>query len=77
MYDDIADSPDNHRATCTWESQELHGPGAQDVNVNVNNFLAVLLSDRSAFIFESLLPENIDVYATTAGNVEESSWGTY
>ena len=49
----------------------------KDVNVSVNNFLAVLLSDRSAFIFESLLPENIDVYATTAGNVEESSWGTY
>ena len=46
-------------------------------DVNVNNFLAVLLSDRSAFIFESLLPENIDAYATTAGNVEESSWGTY
>jgi len=49
----------------------------KDVNVNINNFLAVLLSDRSAFIFKSLLPKNIDVYATTAGNVEESSSGTY
>ena len=49
----------------------------KDVNVNINNFLTVLLSDRSTFIFESLLPKNIDVYVTTAGNVEVSSSGTY
>ena len=41
----------------------------KDVNVNVNNFLAILLSDRSAFIFESLLSKNIDVYAAMVGNV--------
>ncbi|XP_066344560.1 vacuolar-processing enzyme gamma-isozyme-like [Miscanthus floridulus] len=32
---------------------------------------------ESGSIFQGLLPENIDMYATTAGNVEESSWGTY
>ena len=28
-------------------------------------------------IFEGLLPSNIHVYATTASNAIESSWGTY
>lgn len=28
-------------------------------------------------IFEGLLPEDINIYATTASNAEESSWGTY
>ncbi|XP_027368995.1 vacuolar-processing enzyme-like isoform X2 [Abrus precatorius] len=32
---------------------------------------------ESGSIFEGLLPENINIYATTASNAEESSWGTY
>lgn len=32
---------------------------------------------ESGSIFEGLLPHNISVYATTAANAEESSWGTY
>ncbi|CAN6327027.1 unnamed protein product [Urochloa humidicola] len=32
---------------------------------------------ESGSIFEGLLPEDINVYATTAANAEESSWGTY
>jgi legumain len=32
---------------------------------------------ESGSIFEGLLPSDISVYATTASNAEESSWGTY
>ncbi|KAJ6822995.1 vacuolar-processing enzyme-like [Iris pallida] len=32
---------------------------------------------ESGSIFEGLLPNDINVYATTASNAEESSWGTY
>uniref|UniRef100_A0A0A9B3K0 See2a n=1 Tax=Arundo donax TaxID=35708 RepID=A0A0A9B3K0_ARUDO len=32
---------------------------------------------ESGSIFEGLLPRDINVYATTAANAEESSWGTY
>jgi legumain len=32
---------------------------------------------ESGSIFEGLLPESIHVYATTASNAMESSWGTY
>ncbi len=28
-------------------------------------------------MFEGVLPDNISVYATTASNAFESSWGTY
>uniref|UniRef100_A0A0E0L6K7 Legumain prodomain domain-containing protein n=1 Tax=Oryza punctata TaxID=4537 RepID=A0A0E0L6K7_ORYPU len=32
---------------------------------------------ESGSIFQGLLPANISVYATTASNADESSWGTY
>jgi len=32
---------------------------------------------ESGSMFEGVLPENINVYATTAANAKESSWGTY
>jgi hypothetical protein len=32
---------------------------------------------ESGSIFEGMLPNGINVYATTASNAEESSWGTY
>ncbi|KAG5524748.1 hypothetical protein RHGRI_031428 [Rhododendron griersonianum] len=32
---------------------------------------------ESGSIFEGLLPEGLNIYATTAANAEESSWGTY
>ncbi|KAK9101140.1 hypothetical protein Scep_024570 [Stephania cephalantha] len=32
---------------------------------------------ESGSIFEGILPEGLNIYATTASNAEESSWGTY
>ena len=32
---------------------------------------------ESGSIFEGVLPPSVKVYATTAANAEESSWGTY
>ena len=32
---------------------------------------------ESGSIFEGLLPEDLNIYATTAANSEENSWGTY
>ncbi|KAH7574316.1 hypothetical protein JRO89_XS03G0281500 [Xanthoceras sorbifolium] len=32
---------------------------------------------ESGSIFEGLLPDGLNIYATTAANAEESSWGTY
>lgn len=32
---------------------------------------------ESGSIFEGLLDEGLNIYATTASNAEESSWGTY
>ncbi|KAM7507562.1 hypothetical protein LguiA_018015 [Lonicera macranthoides] len=32
---------------------------------------------ESGSIFEGLLPEGLNIYATTAANAKESSWGTY
>ena len=32
---------------------------------------------ESGSIFEGILPKGINIYATTASNAEESSWGTY
>jgi legumain len=32
---------------------------------------------ESGSIFEGLLPEGLNIYATTASNADESSWGTY
>ncbi|KAI8524548.1 hypothetical protein RHMOL_Rhmol13G0158100 [Rhododendron molle] len=37
----------------------------------------VIYSSESGSIFEGLLPEGLNIYATTASNAEESSWGTY
>ncbi|KAJ8449372.1 hypothetical protein Cgig2_002504 [Carnegiea gigantea] len=32
---------------------------------------------ESGSVFEGMMPENINVYVTTASNAQESSWGTY
>ncbi|TMW86837.1 hypothetical protein EJD97_020826 [Solanum chilense] len=32
---------------------------------------------ESGSVFEGLMPENLNIYVTTASNAEESSWGTY
>jgi hypothetical protein len=32
---------------------------------------------ESGSIFEGLMPEDLNIYVTTASNAEESSWGTY
>ncbi|EPS60990.1 vacuolar processing enzyme a, partial [Genlisea aurea] len=36
-----------------------------------------LESCESGSIFEGILPNNLNIYATTASNAQESSWGTY
>ncbi|KAL9330704.1 hypothetical protein ACSQ67_000314 [Phaseolus vulgaris] len=41
------------------------------------NLVFYLEACESGSIFEGLLPEDINVYATTASNADESSWGTY
>ncbi|KAG6423392.1 hypothetical protein SASPL_113787 [Salvia splendens] len=42
-----------------------------------NNLVFYLEACESGSIFEGLLPEGLNIYATTAANAEESSWGTY
>lgn len=32
---------------------------------------------ESGSIFEGLMPEDLNIYVTTASNAVESSWGTY
>lgn len=32
---------------------------------------------ESGSVFEGMMPDDLDVYVTTASNAEESSWGTY
>ncbi|KAJ8750562.1 hypothetical protein K2173_015723 [Erythroxylum novogranatense] len=41
------------------------------------SLLFYLEACESGSIFEGLLPEGLNIYATTASNKEESSWGTY
>ncbi|NP_001304244.1 vacuolar-processing enzyme precursor [Vigna radiata] len=41
------------------------------------NLVFYLEACEAGSIFEGLLPEDINIYATTASNAEESSWGTY
>ncbi|KAK1551346.1 hypothetical protein Q3G72_034228 [Acer saccharum] len=36
-----------------------------------------VLACHSGSIFEGLLPDGLNIYATTASNAKESSWGTY
>ncbi|KAK7275560.1 hypothetical protein RIF29_16679 [Crotalaria pallida] len=42
-----------------------------------NSLVFYLVACESGSIFEGLLPEGLIIYATTASNAEESSWGTY
>jgi legumain len=42
-----------------------------------NKLVFYLEACESGSIFEGTLPDNIEVYATTAANAQESSWGTY
>ncbi|KAK9928085.1 hypothetical protein M0R45_025239 [Rubus argutus] len=41
------------------------------------NMVFYLESCESGSMFQGLLPTNISIYATTAANATESSWGTY
>ncbi|GAY60595.1 hypothetical protein WN943_000585 [Citrus x changshan-huyou] len=44
---------------------------------NYKSLVFYLEACESGSIFEGLLPEGLNIYATTASNAEESSWGTY
>jgi hypothetical protein len=48
-----------------------------DVHSSLILQLFYLEACESGSIFEGLLPNDIGIYATTASNAEESSWGTY
>jgi hypothetical protein len=42
-----------------------------------SNQVVYLEACESGSVFEGLLPNNLSIYATTASNAFESSWGTY
>ncbi|CAD6270967.1 unnamed protein product [Miscanthus lutarioriparius] len=69
----VASGPDDH----VFVYYSDHGrPGV--LGMPSDDYLyAEDLACESGSIFEGLLPKNISVYATTAANAEESSWGTY
>lgn len=46
-------------------------------NKKYNQLVFYLEACESGSMFENLLPENINAYASTAANSEESSWGCY
>ncbi|AQK96094.1 senescence enhanced2a [Zea mays] len=71
MYDDIAHSPENPRPGVI-----INHPQGGDVYAGVPKVF-YLEACESGSIFEGLLPNDINVYATTASNADESSWGTY
>ncbi|XP_030975601.1 vacuolar-processing enzyme-like isoform X2 [Quercus lobata] len=100
MYDDIAFNDNNPRPGVI-----INEPNGADVyqgvpkdytedHVNVKNFYAVILGNKSALtggsgkvfyleacesgsIFEGLLPNNLNIYATTASNASENSYAAY
>ena len=45
--------------------------------VGFEHMVIYLEACESGSMFEGLLPKNISVFATTAANARESSWGTY
>jgi legumain len=66
-----------------FPSQYLY---ADDLNAAISNMYATNMYNEmvlyieaceSGSMFEGLLAENINVYATTAANAQESSWGYY
>ncbi|KAI3971304.1 hypothetical protein MKX01_008148 [Papaver californicum] len=71
MYDDIATSDLNPKPGVI-----INHPQGQDVYAGVPKVLYIEACE-SGSIFEGLMPEDLNIYVTTASNAEESSWGTY
>jgi len=57
----------NFMSTLNWMSQ----------NKKYKQMVIYIEACESGSMFEGILPQNISIYATTAANSEESSWGTY
>jgi legumain len=57
----------NFMSTLTWMSQ----------NKKYKQMVIYIEACESGSMFQGILPQNISIYATTAANSEESSWGTY
>ncbi|RWW20736.1 hypothetical protein GW17_00015141 [Ensete ventricosum] len=70
MYDDIANNPLNPRPGVI-----INHPQGHDVYAGVPKVIYVEACE-SGSIFEGLMPEDLNIYVTTASNAEESSWGT-
>jgi len=62
----------------TMSSQMLNGAlKTMHSNKMYNKLVFYLESCESGSMFEGLLPQDMNIYATTASNAKESSWGTY
>ncbi|KAK4838783.1 hypothetical protein QYF36_016379 [Acer negundo] len=87
MYDDVAFAKENPMPGIIIN--KAYGPDVYygvpkdytGQNATVHNLLAVILGNRSALIggsmFDGLLPNNWNIYAITAANPEENSYGFY
>ncbi|KAB2007861.1 hypothetical protein ES319_D10G059400v1 [Gossypium barbadense] len=76
----------NFFAAILGNKSALTGGSGKVVNSGPNDHIFIYYSDHggpcvlaceSGSIFEGLLPEGLNIYATTAANAVESSWGTY
>nr|GEW24756.1 asparaginyl endopeptidase 1 [Tanacetum cinerariifolium] len=79
MYDDIASSEMNPRPGVIInhpEGEDVYAGVPKDYTVE-NVTVIYLEACESGSIFEGILPEDINVYATTASSAEENSYGTY
>ncbi|KAL9993052.1 putative legumain protein [Helianthus debilis subsp. tardiflorus] len=54
------------------------GPGILGIRLPHVSFVVIYVEAcESGSIFEGLIPEDLNIYVTTASNATESSWGTY
>ncbi|KAM0908357.1 hypothetical protein ACQ4PT_015513 [Festuca glaucescens] len=93
MYDDIAQDPQNLRRGVIInhpKGKDVYAGVPKDYTgdqVTTENFFAVLMGNKTAVIyveacesgsmFEGIMPQDLNIYVTTAANAVESSWGTY
>ncbi|KAM0880579.1 hypothetical protein ACQ4PT_033478 [Festuca glaucescens] len=71
MYDDIAQNPQNPRLGVI-----INHPKGKDVYAGVPKVIYVEACE-SGSMFEGIMPQDLNIYVSTAANAVESSWGTY
>ncbi|KAM0908369.1 hypothetical protein ACQ4PT_015521 [Festuca glaucescens] len=93
MYDDIAKNHENPRPGVIInhpKGKDVFAGVPKDYTgdqVTTNNFFAVLMGNKTGVIyveacesgsmFEGIMPQDLNIYVSTAANAVESSWGTY